>query len=317
MNLYRYRFVPSGGWRTPWQADTLVGRLCGVAAQTWGPERLQCELLDFFLEGMPPFVVSDAFPGDLLPIPIALRLYDWGETERKTIKRARWLSLTDFERVRRGDAIASDALLSENAFVRRDRLQNTISRQTGTTGENSLFSATEFFLNRNEETDPDYLSLYVRIESGFEDTFEELLLQLSREGYGADASVGYGAFRLAGGVERLLDWDTLEGASGLISLSTFQPAPQDPSDGYWEAFVKYGKLGPEFGLKNVFKRPLVLLRPGACFRGDAGRAFLGRALSATEFLEATTVEHLQALGVGPIHAAFGLTVPLVWREGAN
>ncbi len=315
MNLYRYRIVPSGGWRTPWQADTLVGRLCGVAAQAWGAVRLQRELLDFFREGMPPFVVSDAFPGDLLPVPIALRLYDWGETERKTIKRARWLSLSDFESVRRGDSVPADALLPENFFVRRDRLQNTISRQTGTTGEKSLFSATEFFLNRETEVDPDYISLYVRIESGFEEAFEELLVLLSREGYGADASVGYGAFRLAGGAERLSEWDIFEGANGLISLSTFQPASGDPTEGYWEAFVKYGKLGPEYGLENVFKRPLALLRPGACFRDEAARVFLGRALSASEFLEADTVQYLQSQGVAPIHAAFGLTVPFTSRIG--
>jgi CRISPR-associated protein Csm4 len=315
MNLYRYRIVPLGGWRTSWQADTLAGRLCGVAAQFWGAERLQSDLLHFLQEGMPPFVVSDAFPGDLLPVPIMLRLYDWGETERKAVKHARWLSFADFERVRSGELIAPDALLPDNAFVRRDRLRNTISRQTGTTGANSLFSETEFFLNRKKDADPDYLSLYVRVQSGFESAFEELLLLLSQEGYGADASVGYGAFRIGGGAERLPEWQTLTGANGLIALSTFQPARDDPTDGFWEAFVKYGKLGPEFGLENVFKRPLVLLRPGACFRCEVDRPFLGRALSASEFLEAVTVQYLQARGVSPMHAAFGLTVPFVWREG--
>lgn len=313
MTVYRCRIEPLSAWRTPWHADTLTGRLCSIAAQLWGAEKLQSDLLDFFLAGIPPFVLSDAFPDDCLPIPVTLRLLDWDDVQRKKIKRARWLSPTDFERVRAGERIFADSCLPDDAVVRRDRWQNTINRQTGTTGENSLFSETEVFRNTTNATDPKYLSLYVRIEDGFEDRFMELLSSLAREGFGADVSTGYGAFRLAGPPEPLPRWYEQPDANGLIVLSTFQPAPNDPTDGYWEAFVKYGKLGPGFGVVNVFKRPIVLLRAGASFRSESKREFLGRALPAVEFLEPETMRQLRIQGLDPIHIAYGLAVPCVFK----
>jgi CRISPR-associated protein Csm4 len=309
MTVYRYRIVPRSAWCTPWHADTLSGRLCGVAGQLWGVERLQTELLDFFLAGLPPFVVSDAFPGELMPVPVTLRLLNWDESERKSVKRARWIAAADFDVVRSGGTVTADRLLPDDCYAYRDRLHNTIDRQTGTTGQSSLYSETEIFLNPTGNGEPEFLSLYARIERGFEDRFTELLAVLSSEGFGADASAGYGRFHLSGRPEALPHWYEQPGANGFLVLSTFQPAPGDPTDGFWEAFVKYGKLGPSFGGSNVFKRPIVLLRPGACFRSDGNREFVGRALFAEEFLEIETLVGLRERGVEPIHVAYGLTAP--------
>ena len=83
----------------------------------------------------------------------------------------------------------------------------------------------------------------------------EALELLGRTGYGADASVGHGAFEPSDEPTPCPDLDDVLDADGFISLSTFQPASTDPSDGFWRVFVKYGKLAPEFHGSAVFKRP--------------------------------------------------------------
>ena len=47
-------------------------------------------------------------------------------------------------------------------------------------------------------------------------------------------------------------------------FTTFQPATDDPQHGWWRAFVKYGTLAPELYAHAIFKRPQVMLEPGAC-----------------------------------------------------
>ena len=87
MPLYRFPLIPESAWRTPWQSDTLAGMICGAVAQLEGGEALRRKIIDPALAGRPPFVLSDAFPGDWLPVPAFTRLLDWPPDQRKTVKR--------------------------------------------------------------------------------------------------------------------------------------------------------------------------------------------------------------------------------------
>src|ERR1700722_15011279 len=99
MNLYRFRLVPESPWRTPWQSDTLAGLLCWMCARTEGSTAVRQQIIEPALAGKPPFVLSDAFPGDWLPVPAAVRLLDAPAELRKTVKQAKWLPLQSFARV--------------------------------------------------------------------------------------------------------------------------------------------------------------------------------------------------------------------------
>ncbi len=313
MRLYRLKLRPLSAWMTPWQADTLFGMLCGMAACYWGAERLQKEILEPALQGRPPFVLSDAFPGDLLPVPLALRTQDWGEAERKAIKRARWLRSEAFRAVQEGRQIAAGELLPDKAFQTVDRLHNQLSRVTDTTGEGGLFACAETFLNTGFAglAQTPYLSVYVRVADTYRASLLELFRYLSYRGFGADTTTGKGAFAPPTALEPMA-WleDAFAGANGVLVLSSYQPAPGDPTEGFWEVFIKYGKVGPEFGLANVFKRPLVLLRPGACFYSSPERLFVGRALPMEAFLPAAECQALRQRGITTIHTMFGLAVPM-------
>ena len=137
---------------------------------------------------------------------------------------------------------------------------------------------------------------------------------LGKVGFGADASVGHEAFQIRGEPEECPELDDISDADGFVSLSTHQPSRTDPVDGYWTAFVKYGRTAPEFHDANViFKRPQVMLRAGSCFRtGEHPKAFYGNCVPPADLLAPGDRETLAVRGVHPVQAAFALAVPMKW-----
>lgn len=318
---YRVSLRPASPWITPWQADTLAGLLCWVFARARGPGELRDEILDPARSGDPPFVFSDAFPGDLLPVPAALRARSWAAEQRKAVKRSRWMTSEAFKRFLAGESPSPDDLKAEAVIDLEQHLHNTISRATNTTGQQgSLFSQDDFVLDSRSGIlgGNGALTLYARVRGGFEGQLLELMRELASTGYGADASTGRGAFELASGLEPAEWLDGHRGeADGCVVLSTFQPGPRDPTEGEWEAFTKYGKLGPDFGLENVFKRPMIMFRPGACFRTCPDPPIVGRPIEMQEILAPEVCSTLSERGAQVMHLAFGLAVParLAGTEG--
>jgi CRISPR/Cas system CSM-associated protein Csm4 (group 5 of RAMP superfamily) len=153
------------------------------------------------------------------------------------------------------------------------------------------------------------------VEPEFVEPFWRLVQELAHWGFGSDRSAGKGQFRLGSPLESAHELDAPAHADGCVVLSTFQPAAGDPTDGAWEAFTKYGKLGPDFGLENVFKRPMIVFRPGACFRGRAARGWMGRAIPMHELLAEDVAGRLESKTVSVVHWAFGVCLPLTWPRG--
>lgn len=316
MNLYRLDLRPRSPWRTPWQADTLTGALCSVAARVHGPDFLRERLIEPMLAGQPPFVLSDAFPGDLLPLPVAVRLRPPpADADRKAIKRGRWVTRADFLALRAtvddADVPWSRVLPDSAVFHDETTRHNTLARDSDASlKESGLFSRPDTLLRAGHNGRAG-LTLYFRaadVESA--ELLLDLLYELSLTGFGADVATGRGQFEIPAEPEPAADLDrSPPGADAVIVLSTFQPAPADPVDGFWESFPKFGKLGPNLGLSDVRKHTLILFRPGACFRASTALPFLGRALPMDDVLPASAADELRARGIEIIHPAFGLAIP--------
>lgn len=320
MKLYRLKLRPSSPWRTPWQADTLAGMLCWACARLRGGEALQEEILEPALNREPPFVLSDAFPGELLPVPEFVRLGDWPENQRKIVRKARWLTLDIFHQVQTGQTVQFANFVANDPVLTHTQTRNQIDRLTDTTGEGGrLFTLPEHWLGDKREVKDGraYLSVYLRAADGFETRLMALFGELAQTGFGADASVGKGQFDLASDLEPMPQLDQVTDPDGAISLSTFQPGENDPADGGWQAFTKFGKLGPDFGLENVFKRPLLMLRPGAFFRTTKAIPFLGRAIPGKDLLSSDVWQQLQTRNAPVAHLAFGLAVPIKLPAGLS
>lgn len=311
MKLFRIRLQPQSAWRTPWQSDTLSGLICWAYARLYGGQALQQEIIDPALGNQPRFVLSDAFPRDLVPIPLSLKLRPNIPMEQlKEIKRAKWMPFKQFLSSVMGQPVPVDQLIQPDCdFKDTPQMHNTLSRLTGTTGDDgSLFQQINTVLPGVDS----YLTVYARIEKEFESVLFTMFEELQQTGFGADVTTGKGQFQLLSSQFEPVDEmnEIPSTTQGIVTWSTFQPGADDPTNGVWETFTKFGKLGPDFGVENVFKRPLVMLRPGACFSPPLNNAsVVGRAIPMTELLAQTEVTTFSNQSYTIIHYAFGLAVP--------
>jgi len=280
MRLYRTVIELSSASASPWQADTLFGHLCWSLARCKGEAALN-DFLEPYRQGQPPVLLSDGFPSGYLPRPRAGVPLEGHSTLPKPerVKRyrelkdrieARWLTLEEFNRARRGETVMpgqqpepQERVVSKNQI---DRWTNTAGGEGG-----QLYDFTELWLPA--------LDIYWRIAEGYEPLVREFLEDLQRTGYGKRKSVGYGQIE-AFTVEPFNEFEEVPDANGFVTLANFVPAASDPTEGFWMTRVKYGKLGEEAAVRGQpFKRPLIQLAVGSCFYDRSVREWYGRLVS--------------------------------------
>lgn len=284
MTLYRIVLELLSPLGTPLQSDTLFGHLCWIVVHRDGAGALQ-SFLEPFRRGHPPFVLSDGFPSGILPRPLLPRLVppepqkeelDLGQVVRK----AAWLTIEQFRSLSTGGSLAQfisqaedgrvQTTLPSSGWVTVQTYHATLDRRSGRTGGGEsvgrLYSTIGWLpLPTEQETYKPLVDIYARATEEGIVLLEDLLSLLSKVGYGKDKSVGRGSFRIAS-IQPMPELDECPGADGFVSLSSFVPAPGDPTEGRWRLRTKYGKLGEEWALSELpFKRPLLQMVPGAAF----------------------------------------------------
>jgi len=302
MKTYHLKFTMRSATGSLWQADTLFGHLCWLLLWRAGDAKLQ-EWLDRYEAKDPPLILSDGFPGDLLPRPMpifqtasavskeeGLRQAE----QRKPLKKIAWLTLAEFAQIQQGQAFQpSDTGNSQRQELAKYdpqvNFKNQINRNTNTTGnEGQLYPFEE---HRWKE-----VSVYIRVADDAIDCVKQLFEDLQTSGYGKRKSVGYGQ------IESIKGWDNpfegfgeVKNANALMSLSHFVPAPHDPLNGQWKTHVKYGKLGGEWAtVETPFKKPLVRFTPGSWFyTSDPNKAWFGRMVKDISWHDPDNIKIVQ------------------------
>lgn len=292
---YRLKIELKSPFGTPWQADTVMGHLAWLAAYQEGEEGIN-NFLSPFLKGSPPFVLSDAFPAGLLPRPLGQKegqeVKDLDSyADEKTRRKTEYLGLSDFDAIRLGERTEVESISSP--WIGIEVLRAAISRATGTTGEGGNLFMTESWTLRQGmwENNHAVLSIYVYCLDGWIERIERMFADLALVGFGRDKSVGLGHFEFIG-KEEWNGFAAFQGSNGFISLSTFVPGVNDPTEGRWAINIKYGKLGENAGDGNPFKKPLLQIKPGSVFyTGEKAKPFYGRVVEgiAPGFPEAVQI----------------------------
>jgi len=298
---YRLRVKLLSPLGTPMQSDTLFGHLVWQIARRDGAEAVAA-FLDPFLAGAPPFILSDAFPAGLLPRPLLPFAWRAAEGPRDAYAEAKRRGKAPFIRAEHFAGVASGKETSpepvSSPWGTVEIPHAPIDRNTGTTTSDLKFHFTEVETLTHGF---DSVDIYIRATGGWAEKATELLRDMSPSGFGRDKSVGCGAYE----VVALVPWDgfgEVHSADAFISLSTFMPASNDPTDGRWRIRVKRGYLGEMAGEGNPFKRPLIQFEPGAAFRTPEGPApFYGRMVA----------------GIAPgmpdaVQCGYSLAVPCRW-----
>jgi len=218
-------------------------------------ERMLAEFRD---QQPPPFCLSDAFPGDLLPMPMHITGLRLGKKLRPPV----YVPAASFRRLMNGECEApADA--EAGVFRASTRIQTSIDRELGAAAEGQLFETDTEHLKEGF----DALSVYIRSENYLEQV-SACLRALAWTGFGKKSATGLGHFEILGAPERC-DWlDHAPGANGFMALSHFVPSPEDPAEGLWRTHVTFPKFHAN-SVSNVFKGAIIMFTPGSVFRTDS------------------------------------------------
>lgn len=255
MKIYKLEIATKSSFVTAFQSDTLFGHLCWVVAHQEGEESLK-EFLEPFNEGNPPFVFSDGFPNGFLPRPFSAEFGSKNPDDIKKIKKSSWVTIDEFDCIRKGQFF--EAKERQSPIVKSTSTHNSIDRLTNTTlPDGGLFNLTEIVTP--------IVSIYIKVISDeWMKKIVQLFKDLSNAGYGKKKSIGKGQFSVREPSE--FSFDSLKEGNGFVTLSNFCPAKNNPTEGLYKTFVKYGRLGEEFTFcGNPFKRPLMMIKTGSVF----------------------------------------------------
>jgi len=291
MLIVKTCITPLAAFGTVPKGDTLFGQLCWAVRNHFGEERLR-QLLDGYTAGNPFAVVSDAFPAGHFPRPILPG--HWfamvSDADRKEAKKRIWLLAeqlaepieTWLRHCRKADDVPGGSART------RPQLHNTIDRRTGTTGERfAPYAMTQYWYGR-----PDgqrkvrveaRLDIYVFLEEQRlpQNELKEILFDVGEFGFGRDASIGLGKFRIETFGPASLD--AQPGANAWLTLAPCVPRglDLDSERSFYQIFTRFGRHG-DMGVYTgrPFKTPLLLAQTAAVLVPKQYREqpFIGRGL---------------------------------------
>lgn len=279
MKWHKVEFKLKSWFASSWQADTIFGHLCWGMKYIYGEDRLQT-FLNRYQTGSPPLLLSNGFPGDLLPRPIlatpritpTLSLQEQREQFQhyKKVRDVEYLSPQEFTLAINGQKVVPPS--APDFETRRVTLKNQLNRVTGTTGDQGyLYSFQEYYWRE--------VTIYLKLVEDFVEQARCLFHYIADTGFGKRKSIGYGQIENVS-FDEFAGFASPADANGFVTLSNFVPATNDPTNGFWQTMVKYGKMGEEYAQgENPFKRPFLVLKAGSTFYDSPCREYYGRFVS--------------------------------------
>ncbi len=295
MKIYKIKLLTQGSIMTPFQADTIFGHLCWAVAHREGDKSLK-DFLEPFIRGNPPFVISDGFPDQLLPKPFSIDFIIDKPEEKKEWKRIELINFDDFNSIREGKKCSGFGVTDPLKI--HSVPHNIVNRLTNTTlSEGGVYSLKEIIIPE--------ISIYLKaVSDEWKTRVVQLLKEVSKSGFGRKKSIGKGQFL----IEEVVDFDfpQITNPDGFVALSNFCPDQNDPVEGLYKTFIKYGKLGEEFTFcGNPFKRPLLMIKTGSVFKtGSRPKEFYGRIV----------MEGIAPAKPEVLHYAYAFAVPIKYPD---
>ena len=307
MTIYKLTIRPLTSFRTPLQSDTIFGHLMWALRYLEGEEALVA-FLDRCRSGAPPMLVSAGFPSGYLPLPVLSpgqepekqgrkdKKQDRDPTiadrvVRKMLRKAlqddRYLPLELWQEI--ADHLSGDVLESSlgGACEEQRRLREelrelkeqeqdhsiihtAVDRVTGSAREGRLFVSEETFYGPGRTFD-----VWHKVLAKDDDLVARLnrwWRWVQRNGFGRRKSAGHGAFRIEcdGLIEADAELPQVANPNGFVTLSAWIPRRGNPTKVTYRTRIKRGKLAETLALPSPWKKPLLMLKPGAVARLPKG-----------------------------------------------
>lgn len=296
MQSYRLRISPQSAFATELLGDTFFGQLCWAIRHRFGEAHLQT-LLHGYTHNKPFAVVSNAFPQGMLPRPaLPANYFDEGEKEDssqlKMLKKRIWLPLEVIktplakwqQQCKSNNDIADikHRLQADTKPFIKHRLQahNTLNRLTETTGTGAFtpYTMAQFWYQKDT-----VLDIYVLVDDT-QCTAEDLQTcfdDIGCFGYGRDASIGMGKYR----IDSFAPFELPQQSSANACLTLAPCAPQgcgfDPRQSFYQLFSRFGRHGDMAANINAkpFKNPVLMTQAGGVFSTPVPQSgFIGQGL---------------------------------------
>lgn len=307
------RITPLSAFGTLLKGDTLFGQFCWAIRNHLGESRLR-KLLEGYTNGLPFAVVSDALPSGYLPRPV-LPMHWFVHTdpsERKQAKKKIWLPMTQFDESITNWPSHFVAPDEKSRIKALPQPHNVIDRRSGTTGEGfSPYNMTQHWyadapLDIHIALDDSQLSL---------NELRSMLENMGAFGYGRDASIGLGKFRL----DALQTQPIREQQQANAWLTLAPSAPQnlilDAERCFYQVFTRFGRHGDAaVHSGKPFKAPVLMAQTGAVLTPKTyeTRSFIGSGLGGDGSLSNAVRETVQQ-GYAPV---VGIRLPTVAEKVA-
>ncbi|MBI5208299.1 MAG: type III-A CRISPR-associated RAMP protein Csm4 [Candidatus Firestonebacteria bacterium] len=280
------------------QSDTVFGHICwAIRFLKWKDK--DSKLTNFLSlfdkeDTSPPLLISNGFPKDYLPKPIIPPVTQneldeiLGKEDRikksfkiKTIKKTEFITKEMFKDLQQDeitpvrlfkemdlkenfDKINDLKIKNQNMIVQH----NTIDRIKGSVRDGGLYSQEETFFDEGNGV----FEIYLKTNYFSRYELEKIFKFISASGYGRDKSTGKGYFEF-----NIIDGINIpesKNPNAFMTLSSYIPKENDPTEGYYNIIHKFGKLGGiyakgtiEIG-NNPFKVPLIMFSAGSVFRDE-------------------------------------------------
>jgi CRISPR-associated protein Csm4 len=292
MTNYRITIRPRSAFSTPLHSDTIFGHLCWALRYTQGEDTLK-RFLERLKKDPSICILSSGFPSGHLPRPNLkplsieeeenLRKSFSSSTDEisftgfvsrmKRLKKMEWIPFGTMSKLK--NELSPYRLYIEmmkkeeelqKMWVEAEEWHNAKNRKTDHVMKGFLFAKEATFCKTEFEVyhTGDYFS---------KKDLTALWDLIGEMGYGADSSTGKGNFSVALEEYKL---EEAEDPNGFILLSHTIPSVDDPKNGCYDILTKFGKLGGTFASTgDVFKRPVIMLLPGATFFDHQPRSVYG------------------------------------------
>lgn len=299
MHTFRAIITSLSAFGTPLKGDTFFGQLCWAVRNRFGEARLD-ELLQGYTSGRPFAVVSDSFPSGHLPRPVLPgNLFDElpGE-DRKAVKRRAWMPS---EKVATplsqwlAHCVPPDALPGGSVET-QPQPHNTISRSSGTTGEGAFapYLMEQLWYGKKPESRreafvPARLDVYFVLDEARlnADELNVTIADIGALGFGRDASIGLGKYRLESFA--VCELPAQDQANAWLTLAPCAPQglAWDAARCFYNVFTRFGRHG-DIGVHTgkPFKTPVLLADTGAVLTPEQHKhtLFAGQGLGGDGWL---------------------------------
>lgn len=269
---------------TPFHSDTIFGHICWGYRYQFGEREFLDNFIPAFNTETPSIILSNAFPESYLPMPILphdkQNLTDYKFKHLKYIDRDRFKELNSNGITKRNVFEVYKDNNLEYLPVTEEFLHTSIDRISGSALEKHLYQQEETFYAENTVFDL-YCKIYYPMTP---EKFNKCLEYINISGFGKDKSSGKGNVELKI-TDESVDF-SLNNPNAFMNLSNYVPKKDDPVNGNYDIFTKFGKLGGDFansphdgsGIIKPFKKPVLMIKPGSTFYTDNCKEFYGRVV---------------------------------------